>query len=258
MTGEAERSSWQTSVERDPPWKVLIVEDDHQVASLHQRLVEAMPGFRSLGAVADGEAAYRAVNSLLPDLAIVDLAMPGCDGRTLVRRLRAQEAAVEVIVVTASRDAKTVREMVHLGVVDYLVKPFAPERLQHAMSSFARRARGLRRAQLAQDDVDIVQATGAVGMHRPPKGLKIRRLGEIRMLLRESGEALTAEEVGARVGIARVTARRYLDYLDVIGAVTIERECRGPGRPRNCYRDSEPPGAGDQRRVSPPRGAGGL
>jgi response regulator of citrate/malate metabolism len=231
-------------IERDPPWRVLIVEDDHAVASLHQRLVEAMPGFRSLGVVADGEAAYRAVNSLLPDLAIVDLAMPSCDGRTLVRRMRVSDVPVEVIVVTASRDAKTVREMLHLGVIDYLVKPFAPERLQHAMSSFARRARGLRRAQLAQDDVDIVQATGAVGMCRPPKGLKPRRLADVRALLQTSERALTAEEVGARVGIARVTARRYLDYLDVIGAVTVERECRGPGRPRNLYRHASAIGPG--------------
>lgn len=226
----------EPTVECDLPWRVLIVEDDHAVASLHQRLVEATPGFRSLGVVADGEAAYRAVTSLLPDLAIVDLAMPGCDGRTLVRRMRSNDVPIEVIVVTAARDATAVREMLHLGVVDYLVKPFAPERLQHAMSSFARRARGLRRAQLAQDDVDIVQATGAVGMLRPPKGLKPRRLADVRSLLQNSDRALSAEEVGTRVGVARVTARRYLDYLDVIGAVTVEREYHGPGRPRNRYR----------------------
>lgn len=236
MTADRQTDNWQSIVDRDPPWTVLIVEDDQAVALLHQRLVEATPGFRSLGAVPDGEAAYHAICSLRPDLAIVDLAMPGCDGRTLLRRMRANDVPVEVIVVTASRDAKTVREMLHLGVVDYLVKPFAPERLQHAMSSFARRVRGLRRAQLAQDDVDIVQASGAVGIHRPPKGLKVRRLAEIRSLLKESREALSADEVGARVGIARVTARRYLDYLDVIGAVTVERRCHGPGRPLNRYR----------------------
>jgi response regulator of citrate/malate metabolism len=223
-------------IERDPPWRVLIVEDDHVVASLHQRLVERTPGFRSLGVVSDGESAYRAVDSMRPDLAIVDLAMPRCDGRALLRRMRANDVPVEVIVVTAARDAETVREILHLGVIDYLVKPFAPERLQHAMSSFARRARGLRRAQLAQDDVDIIQATGAVGMYRLPKGLKSKRLAEVRNFLQSSDRALSADEVGAHTGIARVTARRYLDYLDVIGAVTVERECRGPGRPRNRYR----------------------
>jgi two-component system response regulator DctR len=234
----ATAATWieEPTVERDPPWKVLIVEDDLAVASLHQRLVKATSGFRSLGVVSDGESAYRVIGSLCPDLAIVDLAMPGCDGRTLLRRMRANDVPVEVIVVTASRDPTSVREMLHLGVVDYLVKPFAPERLQHAMSSFARRMRGLRRAQLGQDDVDIVQASGAVGIHRPPKGVKVKRLAEVRLLLGSTPAALSAEEVGARLGIARVTARRYLDYLDVIGAVSLEREHHGPGRPLNRYR----------------------
>lgn len=225
-----------TTVESDPPWKVLIVEDSHPVAALHQRLVDAMPGFRSVGVATDGDAAYRAAVATQPDLAILDLAMPGCDGRTLLRRLRADDINVEVVVVTASRDAPTVREMLHLGVVDYLVKPFAPERLEHAMNTFARRARGLRRSQLGQDEVDIVQASGAVRMVRVPKGLKRGRLTAVREVLAKSDRALSAEEVGEQIGVARVTARRYLDYLDVIGSVVVERECHGPGRPRNRYR----------------------
>ena len=50
--------------------------------------------------------------------------------------------------------------------------------------------------------------------------------------------------MGRRVGVARVTARRYLDYLDVIGAVRVERECHGPGRPLNRYQhvDAGPSG----------------
>jgi two-component system response regulator DctR len=239
------------NVDAEPPWKVLIVEDSHAVATVHQRLVDATPGFRSIGVVSDGESAYRAIAASQPDLAIVDLAMPGCDGRTLVRRLRTEGLAVEVVVVTASRDAATVREMLHLGCIDYLVKPFAPERLQHSMATFARRARGLRRAQLAQDDVDIVQASGAVRMVRVPKGLKRGRLSAVRQVLEGSNEALTAEEVGERIGVARVTARRYLDYLDVIGTVTVERECHGPGRPRNRYRYVRPQGEPGQPGATP-------
>jgi predicted ArsR family transcriptional regulator len=54
-----------------------------------------------------------------------------------------------------------------------------------------------------------------------------------------------------------VTARRYLDYLDVIGSVTVERECHGPGRPRNRYRH-RPPERSNQPGVTLPRGAPGL
>jgi response regulator of citrate/malate metabolism len=223
------------------PWGVLIVEDSHVVATLHRRLVDTMAGFRSVGVVAEGDSAYRAVTAMRPDLAIVDLGMPGSDGLSFLRRVRAEGLSLEVIVVTAARDSQTIRESLHLGVVDYLVKPFAPERLRQSLSAFAQRARALRRAQLAQDDVDLVQASGAVRLPKLPRGLKRSTLAAVRSTLESSARALSAEDVGTKVGVARVTARRYLEYLEVIGAARVERECNGPGRPRNCYRHVGPP-----------------
>jgi two-component system, CitB family, response regulator DctR len=217
-------------------WTVLIVEDSPAVADLHRRLVDASTGFRAIGVAEDGDSAYRAVEALRPDLAIVDLTMPGSDGLAFLRRVRHDSLPLEVIVVTASRDSETVRETLHLGVIDYLVKPFAATRLRQSLAAFAQRARALRRPQLAQDEVDLIQASGATRIHRLPKGLRRSTLAAVRMTLEGSQELLSAEEVGQRIGVARVTARRYLEYLEVIGAAGVERECNGPGRPRNRYR----------------------
>ena len=216
-------------------WGVLVVEDNAAVAALHCRLIDALPDFQTAGVVSDGDAAYRAVEAVRPDVAIVDLTMPGGDGLTLLRRIRHEAVPLEVIVVTASRDAQTIREAMHLGVVDYLVKPFAPERLRQSFNAFALRARALKRPLLAQDEVDLVQSTGAARIQRLPKGLKRSTLRAVREALERSGVALSADEVGREIGVARVTARRYLEYLDVIGLARVERECHGPGRPRNRY-----------------------
>jgi response regulator of citrate/malate metabolism len=218
-----------------PPWRVLVVEDNVVVAALHRRLIDAMPDFRAAAVVSDGEAAYRAIELLKPDLAILDLTMPGGDGLTLLRRIRHEGMPLEVVIVTASRDAQTIREAMHLGVIDYLVKPFAPDRFRQSFNAFALRTRALKRPLLAQDEVDLVQSTGAARMQRLPKGLKRSTLLAVRAAL-EAGEApVSADEVGARIGVARVTARRYLEYLEVIGEARVERECNGPGRPRNRY-----------------------
>ena len=216
-------------------WRVLVVEDNAAVAALHCRLIDALPDFQTVGVVSDGDAAYRAVEAVRPDVAIVDLTMPGGDGLTLLRRIRHEAVPLEVIVVTASRDAQTIREAMHLGVVDYLVKPFAPERLRQSFNAFALRARALKRPLLAQDEVDLVQSTGAARIQRLPKGLKRSTLRAVREALERSGVALSADEVGREIGVARVTARRYLEYLDVMGLARVERECHGPGRPRNRY-----------------------
>src|SRR5262249_40365029 len=150
-------------------WDVLVVEDDPYVASLHSRFVDASPGFRAIGTATNGDEAEAAIAHFQPDLAIVDLSMPGTDGLEFLRRLRQEGHPTEVIVVTAVRDAGIVREAMHLGVVDYLVKPFAPERLQQSLAAFGSRARTLRRPQLTQDEVDRVQASGANRMQRLPK-----------------------------------------------------------------------------------------
>src|SRR5262249_13979687 len=156
--------------------------------------------------VSNAEAAYAAVQRLRPDLAIVDLTMPGGDGLTLLRRIRQAQIPLEAIVVTASRDAPTVREAMHLGVVDYLVKPFAPERLRQSLDAFARRVRALQRPQLDQADVDLVQSSGATRMQRLPKGLRRATFAAIVAALEQSDRPLSADEVGQAVDVARVTA----------------------------------------------------
>jgi two-component system response regulator DctR len=215
---------------------VLIVEDDPFVAKLHGRLVDAVNGFQVVGTATNGEEARQLVATLEADLAIVDLSMPGSDGVDFLRALRRAGQSTEVIVVTAVRDARVVREVMHLGVVDYLVKPFSPERLQQAMTAFLARARTFRRAQLTQDEVDRVQSSVSHRTPRLPKGLKRSTLVAVRQTLAAAERPLTSVEVGQTIGVARVTARRYLEYLEVIGAAEVERECIGPGRPRNRYR----------------------
>ena len=235
MSSVAAPSPTRTGLAHAALWKVMIIEDSPEVAALHRRLVDDTRGFRVIHIASNGESALRALTMLQPDLAILDLTMPGGDGVTLLRKVRRDSIPVEVIIVTASRDTQTVREAMHLGVVDYLVKPFAPERLRQSLTAFAWRARAFQRTQLAQDEVDLVQSSGAPRLQRLPKGLKRSTLDAVRRVLDGDVDPLTADEVGQRVGVARVTARRYLEYLDVTGAANVEREYLGSGRPRNRY-----------------------
>jgi two-component system response regulator DctR len=217
-------------------WRVMIVEDNRPVAALHKRLVDSMPSFRTVHVAWNGEQAFRALPSVLPNVIILDLTMPGGDGLSFLARVRAEEVPVEVIVVTASRSGATIQEAMRHGVIDYLVKPFTPQRLRQALSTFAVRQRALTRPELTQEDVDAVKAYGAVGRRRLPKGLKEATLSDVLAVLQESRRALAADEVGRKIGVARVTARRYLEYLELVGAAQVVRETGGPGRPRNRYR----------------------
>lgn len=217
-------------------WRVMIVEDNPAVAALHKRIVDAVPYLRTEHVARNGQDAYAAMRLVQPDLVILDLTMAGGDGLALLRRLRGEGIPVDVIVVTASRGGRVVQEVTHLGVVDYLVKPFEPARLREALASFALRHRTLTRArELTQDDVDRVRGSGSKQAAGLPKGLRRSTLAQVVAALQSSPAPRTADGIGDVVGLARVTVRRYLEHLELVGVVEKTPTINGPGRPRNLY-----------------------
>jgi two-component system, CitB family, response regulator DctR len=218
------------------------------VAELHRRIVDNHAAFSVAATCTDLDATAQALAELSPDLLILDLTMPRGDGVSFLRRTRADSIPVDVIVVTASRDAASVRTCMQLGAVEYLVKPFAPQRLHDALVSFARRDRALNRSELAQEDVDALRLSGAT-LRRLPRGLKRATLRRIWLELKGAAEPLTAAQVGERVGVARVTARRYLDYLEAISLAELVRVPQPVGRPSNRYRIAGRSSGGDQSPV---------
>lgn len=227
-----------------PEWRVLIVEDDRHVALVHERTVERMPMFEVVGTAESAEQALAMLPTCRPDLILLDLSLPGADGLSLARMLRSRAQPVEVIVVTAARNGEVVRAMVHLGVVDYLVKPFSADRLRQALGFFLRRMAALapEGGQLGQGEVDVLCASGRRTGRWLPKGLLAEKLEQVVRHVDRAAEGVSAEQVGAAVGMARVTARRYLEYLLTNGEVAMELSSDGPGRPRRLYRPLRIPG----------------
>jgi two-component system response regulator DctR len=218
-------------------WRVMVVEDNGGVAALHRRVVDSVPYLKTAHVALNGEHAFAALPTVRPDLVILDLTMSGGDGISFLRRVRGADLPIDVIVVTASRDGRAVDEVTRLGVIDYLVKPFTPQRLRQSLSAFAiRRHTLITRSELCQADVDAIQAAGAPRQgRRLPKGLKQETLRSVLAVLDSASGPMGADTVGTRVGVARVTARRYLEYLVLMGIVDMSRETNGPGRPRNRY-----------------------
>lgn len=216
-------------------WRVLVVEDDRVVARLHCRFIAQVPGFSVAGVAVSAAQAAEMVRVLHPDLLLLDVGLPGEHGVALLRRLRAAGEAVEVIAVTAATASATVRAVVQLGAIDYLVKPFDKDRLRKSLRLFERRMSMLEDTQLAQLDVDRICSEGPNTLRWLPRDVSGSRLDEIREILSCARRPETAEAVATRAGVARVTARRYLEYLVTIGQARMESVVDGPGRPRKTY-----------------------
>ncbi len=124
----------------EPQDHILIVDDDSEIRGLLGEYLRKN-GYRAT-AVADGRAMWAALARGKVDLVVLDLMLPGDDGLTLCRKLRA-EADTPVIMLTA-RGEETDRIVgLEMGADDYLAKPFNPRELLARIKSVMRRTRSL-------------------------------------------------------------------------------------------------------------------
>jgi response regulator of citrate/malate metabolism len=228
-----------------PALRALIVDDDLSVARIHRMFVEAHPGFTVVGEAHSGAAALAQVELLDPDVMLLDVYLPDFSGLEVLGRLSVERARrVEVIAVTAARDLASVREARANGVRHYLVKPFTAsalrDRLDEVLHHHTMVQRSTEGKPLDQRTVDeILSGTGA-GTHRtlPPKGVSAATLSLVTAALQRAEGDLSASEVAERVGMSRVGARRYLEYLVACGLSSVEPRFGATGRPENRYRSA--------------------
>ncbi|MBB6629602.1 response regulator [Nocardioides sp. KIGAM211] len=217
---------------------VLIVDDDFMVASIHTRFVERAPGFRVVGVAATGTTALAEIERLRPDLVLLDVHLPDLSGVDVLRRLRGAGNDVGVMMVTAAREADTVRAAAAAGAAHYLVKPFEFDDLLTRLESFRQAHLALAGVATAgQEDIDAVFAPLGRGREALPKGLSVETAAAVLEAL-ASGRELSAAECADEVGVSRVSARRYLEHYVAQGRAAVRLKYGGAGRPERRYRAS--------------------
>lgn len=222
---------------------VLIVDDDVRVARNHRELVDSLPGYTVIQTVHTGTEALQAVRQHQPDLILLDLFLPDRSGLAVVEELRSsvwlrEVGIVDVILITALREVAQVRSAMAMGALHYLIKPFPLRQLRvHLERYAAARKRMSALSTVTQKDVDTL-----FGMLRPvasrsmPKGLTPATVERVAEVLRSTEGDVSAVEVSETTGVARVTARRYLEHLCAEGRAELTLRYGQAGRPEHRYR----------------------
>lgn len=123
---------------QDPPRIRVFLADDHPVVlGGLKALVMADPGLELVGAASDGTTALRLAVELRPDVAVLDLSMPGLNGVEVARQLLEAMPACRIMILTVHEDGAYLRQLLEMGVAGYVLKRSATDELSRGIHAIA-------------------------------------------------------------------------------------------------------------------------
>ena len=173
--------------------RILLAEDQALVRGALSALLGLENDIEVAGTAPDGEAAWREVQRLKPDVLVTDIEMPGLSGLELAQRIQRHALPVKVVIVTTFARAGFLRRALDAGVAGYLLKDAPAEDLAEALRKVHRGGRAID-PQLAIDawsDADPLN-------------------DRERQVLRLAGDGMSATEIAAKLNLSSGTVRNYL------------------------------------------------
>lgn len=194
--------------------RVLLIDDEVGIRTSLKMVLE--PTYEVLSAN-DGEEGLALFRNGAPDLILLDILLPGIDGLSVLQTIRAEDAPVAVIMLTASTTIKTAVDAMKMGAVDYITKPFDVEELRLNV------ARALETTELKREVTSLrAQVSNRYGFHNligKSPGMreiysKIEQVADTRTTVLITGESGTGKELVARA-LHYNSARRDRPFIAI-------------------------------------------
>lgn len=181
------------------------------------------------------------------DLILLDVFLPNENGIDFLKWLRKNEIESDVILITADKSIERIKDAFRYGGVDYLIKPFTFERFQESLDIFKERLNSYKNNEtIEQSDLDklILNNRNKESNYEDSKislekGFNKYTYKSIENELNnsiEKYEYFTTEELSEKIGIAKVTVRKYLDCMSEHGQLEKIIEYGKVGRPLYKYK----------------------
>jgi DNA-binding NarL/FixJ family response regulator len=182
---------------------VVLADDQRVVREGLASLLGLLPDIEVLGTASDGEEAIALVERLRPDVVLMDLRMPRCDGVAATRRLREQGSTTKVVVLTTYADDRSVVEALRAGARGFLTKDAGAEEIARAIAAVVR-------GDAAIDPAVQHHLVAAVAAQPElPDGLTPRE-GEVLTLI---AQGLSNGEIAARLFVSEATVKSHVNHL---------------------------------------------
>jgi DNA-binding NarL/FixJ family response regulator len=191
--------------------RVLVADDQRVVREGLSTLLGLLAGVEVLGTAADGEEAIALAIQLRPDVVLMDLRMPHCDGVKATRRLRDHDASIKVLVLTTYTDDRSVIDALRAGARGYLTKDAGADQIRAALEQVTSGQAVI--DPMVQHHV-LNAITGGPGTHsrhgpQLPDGLTQREAEVLELIAR----GLSNAEIAHQLVVSETTVKSHINHL---------------------------------------------
>jgi DNA-binding NarL/FixJ family response regulator len=195
-----------------PAVRVVIADDQRVVREGLATLVDLLDGVEVVGVAGDGDEAVRLAVAVRPDVVMMDLRMPRCDGVEATRRLREHAPGVKVLMLTTYADDQSVIDALRAGARGYLTKDAGADEIRQALHQLAHGGAAIDTS-VQHHLVDAIAGTDGVERPAPvierAQGLTARE-AEVLALI---AEGLSNREIAERLVVNETTVKSHVNHL---------------------------------------------
>ncbi|MFF7984865.1 response regulator [Streptomyces sp. NPDC007901] len=191
------------------PARVVVADDQTVVREGIVMLLGLLPGVEVVGAAGEGEEAVRLVAELSPDVVLMDLRMPRCDGVEATRRIRSEYPGTQVVVLTTFADDESLFPALRAGARGYLTKDAGGDEIVRAVESVLSGDAGLSPSIQRRLLERLSHPEPAAVAAEAPDGLTARET-EVLVLI---AEGLTNQEIARKLHVSTATVKTHINNL---------------------------------------------
>jgi two-component system invasion response regulator UvrY len=180
--------------------RILLADDHAVVRSGLRRLLEQRPGFEVVAEAETGEEAYQVFNEHRPDVAVMDLSMPGMGGLEAIRRILLRDPAARLLVFSMHENAAFASQALKAGARGYVTKTGASDELVTAIQEIARG-----KVYISKEIAQKIAMQTLSGGEDPMRELSTREFEVFRLI----AEGRNSEEIGEMLKISQKTVANY-------------------------------------------------
>jgi len=219
--------------------KCLIVEDDPMVCQINEEFAKRIDGIKSVKTAGSISVAKQMLSVENFDVILLDLYFPKGTGIDLLKWVRQEDLKVDIIMITADRSVDMVQKAFRYGVIDYLIKPFTFARFSEAIKKAIKKNNALADTKdMDQSMIDnFLSEKFKYGHFKQgnEKGLSPQTYDKVREGINYFNEPFTSDQLSQKIGLSRITVRRYLENMCENGDLKSDLVYGKIGRPQKHY-----------------------